>query len=181
MIRIVNYGLWFIGAVVLCGLSSVFGQSTAEPPASGVFCKAQGKWTELHPAALAASKTGSLDVMEQTDGLAPVNTVDVYAGPSAAVQLSDRKPEFYIHGLSYGCDSIIIHVTQKGGNRQARSSTAQASSDNKVGYKKAEVRRVTTRSVSKETCTITPETELKPGEYLLVLQSGKIVYDFGIK
>jgi len=151
------------------------------PPAAGVYCLQGGtKWIKLDPAPVEDSKIRSLDRLMQTEGLIIINTNNAYLGAYAALELSDRRPTFYVRGVGSPKDAQIVRLTRKRDKRTVQTSSAEISVTNRGGFKREEIRPVAVTSFSDGSFSVTPEVDLKPGEYLLAFGSAVTGFDFGI-
>ena len=181
-------GSHFILVLALAFPSWVTAQSTkpAEseislPDGNGVFVKnSAGGWIKLERAKTDDSKAHGMGRFLETDGLSGLNMTLEYRGAQAAIQISDRRPTFHVRGIGSAKEALIVQLTRKKDSREARIDTTEASFDNKVGFKRGEIRRVATGSISRTEFTVVPDLELKPGEYLLVLGDATAIFDFGV-
>jgi len=151
------------------------------PAAAGVYCLQGGaKWIKLDPALVEDSKIRSLDRLMETAGLVIVNANNAYLGAYAALELSDRRPTFYVRGVGSPKDAQIVRLTRKRDKRTVQTSSAEISVTNRGGFKRGEIQPVAVTSFSDGSFSVTPEGDLKPGEYLLAFGSAVTGFDFGI-
>ena len=112
-----------------------------------------------------------------------VNNADIYyeyAGTAAPVQL-ERKPVFHAN-LGYMLDRDLRHpeiVRLKVKNNRREARLTWSSGDMLAFYSKAVP--VSFSLGSDGIYTITPQTDLEPGEYLLSLGHEMMKYDFSVK
>jgi hypothetical protein len=151
------------------------------PPEEGVFYhQSNGSWIKLKKALAAESKTGSVGRYLMSDGLAGLNTTYIYRGEHAELQIVGRRPTLYVRGSNYSKEAVIVQLARKRESREMQTSSDEASSDNKAGYKRKDISRVSISALSRDCFAVTPDLELRPGEYLLSIGSPPTTFDFGI-
>jgi len=157
-----------------------------EPPAEpGVYYKSGVDWVRLSP------PSGRLD--GKIVGWSKVRRYKVFDGAHAKEQVAEFKPEFYVRGFPVSEQEIrILRLETAQDHREA-----QIDSDtlHRTGspYKVSDIQTVTVTRVSNRLHKITPASDLRPGEYELILymsysRSGENsgaysesgAYDFGI-
>jgi len=112
-----------------------------------------------------------------------------YLKPEAPVQLSDRRPVFYIKAtpdkeqqMAVAARTTVIVLLNKKGDHRELQVIKRGLFGAKTGYDKKRMPDVTLHSINNLMITITPNEDLAPGEYLLTWNSmGSVGYDFGIK
>jgi len=149
-------------------------------PAGIYYRQADGKWIKLEPPLMADMKTKGMGLFIETAGLSGLGMTAVYRGAHAPVQISDPRPTFYIRGTGSEKDTMIVQLTQKKDSRTLRTSTSSATVDNKGGFSRGEIRKVTCTVYSDGSFSVQPEEDLKSGEYLLVFGYATAGFDFGI-
>ena len=153
----------------------------AMPAGNGVFFRVGAVgWTRLERPKMEDSKAHGLGHFIDTNGMTRLSVTLSYSGASAAIQISNAKPTFFVRGIGSAKEALIVQVTRKKDCREAKVDSTEATFDNKMGFKRGEIRRVTTSPLSKTSFTVTPDEGLKPGEYLLVLGGDDTVFDFGV-
>ncbi len=151
------------------------------PAGAGVFyLQSSGKWLKLDPAYVDRSKVKGLEAYVDTDGYTALNMNHEYLGVSAPLQLTEKQPVFYVRRIGSPEYAQIVHLTKKKDVRTVRTVAQEMSISNRGGFKRDEIRPVTITALSDGSYSITPVSELKPGEYLLALGSAIVGYDFGI-
>lgn len=151
------------------------------PANPGVYYRrGDAAWIKLEPAAVVDSRMSGLDQFIYTDGMTDVTTSVVYGGAQARVQISDPRPVLYIRGAGSSADAMIVHLTRRKDRRTTQISHSAASVDNKGGFKRGEIRKAAVLLYSDDSFSLTPEEELKPGEYLIAFGYPDKAYDFGI-
>ncbi len=157
-----------------------------EPPAEpGVYYKSGVDWIRL------SSPSGRLE--GKAAGFSGVRRAKVYDGAHAKTQVTELKPEFYVRGFPVSEQEIrILRLETKQDHREAqidRDTLHQTG----LPYKASDIHTVTVTSVSTRLYKITPASDLRSGEYELILymsysksgeKSGAYSeggdYDFGI-
>ena len=171
----------YLIAFVVCALlvtPAVFAQAAG--PGAGVFYTSGAGWARMPEAPTPQLRTQG----ETAFFFDVVNNLDVFyefAGRTSPVQLSDHKPVFHANlGYYMGRDLEhieIISLEQKHNRREAHLSW---SSGDMIAYYRRSV-PVTLARGSDGILTITPETELGPGEYLLSFGHVMMKYDFSVR
>lgn len=151
------------------------------PAAAGVYYRqGDARWIKLESPAMADMKTRGMGLFIQTDGLSNLGMTAVYRGAQAPVRISDARPTFYVRGAGSAKDAMIVQLTRKKDSRTLQTSSSDATVENKGGFKKEEIHKVTVTAYSDESFSVTPEEALKPGEYLIVFGYATAGFDFGI-
>jgi hypothetical protein len=168
-----------IATAVLLALCVVaFAQDAAEPPDHGAYYKAKDGWQKLEPLTATGRRVGAFS-----------GVIVSYRGSAAPVQLTDRRPVFYLKTTPdkeammavAARNAVIVLLSKKEDHRELKTVKsglfgAKAELDRKV------LPDVTLRSINSLMMTITPNRDLEPGEYLLTWGSmGGFGYDFEIK
>jgi hypothetical protein len=162
-------------------------QDSAEPPDHGAYYKAKDGWQELE-LLTSAGQDVHVNAFTMHGG-----AKQQYRGTEAPVQLSDRRPVFYIkmtqgeakmaeyRGPNAARNTVIVLLSKKGDHRELQTVKSGLTGA-KAGLDKKVLPDVTLHSINNLTITITPNRDLAPGEYLLTWSSmGQSGYDFGIK
>ena len=76
---------------------------------------------------------------------------------------------------------MLIQLTKQRDSRNFHKSSGDSSVENKVGARKADIRKTAVTVFPEGTFSITPAVDLKPGEYLLVIGEADAGFDFGIE
>lgn len=149
----------------------------------GVYYKAQAGWTRLDTADSSGVKASGAAKTLLTWGRASATTSRVYKGAQASLQANERRPGFYVRGFNVSDQTaLIVRVEKKRKDREVRIGSLSAF-DVKTGYREQDARKVKVTSIANDVSIITPESELEPGEYILLLDSSAsdYAYDFGVK
>jgi len=161
-----------------------FSQSAAVtdiPNPPGVYYQNSDKsWISIPKAAITKSKLTGTGLFVETGGYTNLGTDVVCDGARASMRVSGPRPVFYVRGIGPSSDALLIHLTKKKSTRTFYKSSANSSFENKIGAKKSDIRRTAVNVVSEETYSITPDVDLKPGEYLMVIGDPENSFDFGI-
>jgi hypothetical protein len=151
------------------------------PDGNGVFFReGTSGWTRLEHAKMEDSRAHGMGHFIDTNGMTRLSVTLSYSGAQAAIQISSPKPTFFVRGMGSAREALIVQVTRKKDSREAKVDSTEATFDNKMGFKRGEIHRVTTSPLSKTSFTVIPDERLKPGEYLLVLGGDDTVFDFGV-
>lgn len=151
------------------------------PPDPGVYYREGNAWNKLQAAPMADMKTKGVGLFLETDGLSGLDLTIDYQGPQAPVQIQDQQPTFYVRRTGAAADAMIVELERKKDRRTIRTSSSDATVENRGGFKKDSIRNVTVIVYSDDSFSVTPEQVLKPGEYLLVFGHANTGFDFGIQ
>jgi hypothetical protein len=153
-----------------------------EPPdEAGVYFKAEsGEWSRLLKAAIYDSKNRGVERFVETEGYSYINSTAAFDGEASPFQLASRRPVFFIRGMGKPKDVLIAALTRKTDRREVRYSTSHVASDNKAGIVPAAIRRVKVTVLSPGLYSISPEENLKPGEYIILFADPGSGFDFGV-
>jgi hypothetical protein len=151
------------------------------PDSPGVYyLQNDGKWASLAVAPIAKTNTKGLALFVETGGYTNLETEVICPGARAAKRFSVSSPTFFVRGIGAAVDAELIEFKQESEKRTFRKSSADVTTENRLGVRKSAVMKTAVTSYPGGVFTITPEAVLKPGEYLLVLGDASRSYDFGI-
>jgi hypothetical protein len=151
------------------------------PEAAGIYFRQENaEWTKLQTAATAAMKSKGMDEFLETDGYTNLDMLITYEGAQAKLQIAMPRPTFYVRGTGSSKDAMIVLLTRKKDSRTVQTASSAATVENRAGFKRGEVQNVAVTIYSDNSFSVTPEQDLKPGEYALVFGFANVAYDFGI-
>jgi hypothetical protein len=151
------------------------------PAANGVYLRpGSGDWTRVEIASMSDMKSKGMSDFLDTAGLTNLDVIVAYQGAQSKLQLPSPRPIFYVRGTGSPNDAMIVSLTRKGDQRVVRTATSNATVGNRAGFKKDDIRNVTVTVFSDKSFSVTPESDLKAGEYALVFGFASAAYDFGI-
>lgn len=151
------------------------------PTATGVYYhQSEAGWITLARAIVTDTRTHGMERFLDTHGWSNLTRTIVFRGAASSVRIPDRRPTFYVRGIGSAGDVLIVELKKKEDTREVQASSANASVNNKEGFKRGSIYRVTAEPLAKDCYSVTPEEDLKPGEYLLVFSHADNAYDFGI-
>jgi hypothetical protein len=156
-------------------------EPTGLPKEQGIFYKGVSGWVPLQEVQSSGAKTTGMGKALLTGGWGGSgDVVMVFPGAEAPVQISESKPTFYSRPpIQSPRDLMIVRVDKKKDHRELQTTTGAVFKS--AGYKKSNVVEVSTTLLSSDVMVITPATDLKDGEYLLVFSyGGSGGYDFSI-
>ena len=151
------------------------------PKEQGIYYKAPSGWVPLQEVQTSGAKTAGMGKALLTGGWGGGgDVVMVFSGTEAPVQISDSKPTFYSRpAIQSPRDLMIVRMDKKKDHRELQTTSGAVFKS--AGYKKSNVVEVSTAMVSADVMSITPTSDLKDGEYLLVFSyGGSGGYDFGV-
>jgi hypothetical protein len=177
-----------LAVVLVCA-----GQDTAVPQdvqslSDGFYYRTPQGWQKLEPLSMAGGGLKHAGKMF-VPGLTP-QFVWTFRGAEAPVQIEDKRPTFYIKELPVLAtvagrterDLIIIRFDKKKDHRELQTTSGGNMFTFKSGISKERLPDITTKTVSDGIFTVTPNGDLKPGEYMVTFSAlGNSGYDFGIK
>jgi len=159
-----------------------------EPPPPGMpapqgvyFQQGPEQWVQLAHIPPRGSRIKGMDNYLMTAGLTNLNMSFDYDGPRATLQLSARRPTFFVRGVGAAQDALIVRLTQKKDRRTVGTLSSLSGVKNKGGFKAGAIREVVTAPFSGGAFSVTPLVDLKPGEYLLVFGYPQAAFDFGVR
>ncbi len=151
------------------------------PASPGVYYRQNdNNWIGIPRASVSSTKAKGLDLFVETGGFTKLGTDIACPGARASTRISAPRPTFYVRESDGPKDAMLIRLTQKKTSRTFHTSSADATVENKEGFRKADIRKTIVTEYPEKIASITPEEDLKPGEYLLVLGAEDISFDFGI-
>jgi len=151
------------------------------PDIPGVYSFQNGAgWIAMKIAPVVEIKTQGMKTFVYSGGYTNLGVNIVFKGQKASLRIPDSLPRFYIRKAEPAKDAIIVCLTQKGNQRACQTYPSGATSENKNGFKKEDVIKMAVSKNPDGSFLMTPESALKPGEYLLVMGNTSAIYDFGI-
>lgn len=165
--------------IMLLGLCiASVSQDTVGPPDHGAYYKAKDGWQKLELLTPTGNRVAAFSGVTMS-----------YRGTQAPVQLTDRRPVFYIkttpdkeQQMAIAARSTVIVLLNKKGDRRELQTVKSGLFGARAGYDKKRMPDVTLHSVNSLMITVTPNEDLAPGEYFLTWDSiGRVGYDFGIR
>lgn len=170
------------------------GQETTVPVPADVHSLADGfyygtpqGWQKLEALAIAGGGLKHAGKMF-VPGLTP-QMVWTFRGAEAPIRISDKRPTLYVKELPAladiagrsARDLFIIRLDKKKDHRELQATSGGNMFTFKAGISKERMPDVTTKTISDGIFVLTPNEDLKPGEYLLTFSAlGNTGYDFGI-
>ena len=172
--------IW-LNVLLLIFAQAAIAPAPSAPEKTGVYFRQNDSgWITLQPAVVSDSKTKGMGLFVYSGGYTNLDVDVTCPGARASTRISVPKPTFYARGIGSAKDAMIIRLTQKKDSRNFKTSFSNVTVDNKGGFRKGDIQKSETAADADGSFSITPERELAPGEYLLVLGSGVSGYDFGI-
>jgi hypothetical protein len=150
------------------------------PSNPGLYLRQEEKWLNLRTATVSIVDTKGLGQYIQTDGFTDLAMDFVCPGARALTRIPSPKPVFYVRGGGLPNDALIVQFEQKKNSRDLHASISDANASNKAGFRKEAVRKVDVVIFPDKSFSITPQEDLRPGEYLLTFGKTTDSYDFGI-
>ena len=163
--------------------AEAFKAPAQEPPSEpGVYYKAGVDWIRL-TGSLVGVKTEGAGAGLLTFGFSGIRMVKVYGGAHAKAQVPELKPEFFVRGFPVSDEDIrLVRLEVKQDHREAQIASVNNLSAYS-GYRANDIHKVEVSRISNGVYKITPASELRSGEYALVLYISALEprdYEFGI-
>jgi hypothetical protein len=157
--------------------------SSEVPPEFGVYYREAGTWIRIAGVEPAQTNSNGMARALLSWGLAGINVLQVYQGSKAPVQISSERPTFYVRGLApSAAEVMLLRFDEKRDSRELRIARVSPFST-QAGPRIQDLTGAIVTRIGNDVVTITPRSELKPGEYLLRIASpelSSVGYDFGI-
>lgn len=156
--------------------------------ADGFYYKAPESWQRLEPIMMSGGGAKHMGKMF-VPGLTP-QVVWTFRGAAAPIQISEKRPTFYVKELPSltniagrsGRDLVIVRFDKKKDHRELQVTNGGNMFTFKAGLSKDRVPDIQVKTISDGIFSVTPNEDLKPGEYLLTFEAmGGNGCDFGIK
>jgi hypothetical protein len=154
----------------------------------GFYYKASQGWQKLSPISMAGGGAKHVEKMF-VPGLTP-QFVWTFRGAEAPVQISERRPTFCVKESAAMAniegrterDLIIVRFDKRKDHRELQTTNGGNMFTFKAGLSKDRTPDVTVKPIADGTFTVTPNEDLRPGEYMLTFGGlGYSGYDFGIR
>jgi hypothetical protein len=154
----------------------------------GFYYKTTQGWLKLEPLAMSGGGLKHAGKMF-VPGLTP-QFVWTFRDAESPAQIVDRRPTFCIKELPAladiagrsGRDLLIIRFDKKKDHRELQTTSGGNMFTFKAGISKDRMPEITTKTLADGTFMITPNEDLKPGEYMVTFSAlGHSGYDFGIQ
>ena len=160
-----------------------FGQTQAP----GIYSDQNGTLSALTPAAYSGTQS--------SNSMVKVSIFWTFRGSHSPVQLSTNRPQFrLVCGLTGGVpllmlcgptlkqptDLIVVRLDEKADHREARTITGSMLG----GHSGFDSKKTTTATATKRddgNWEVSPDADLKPGEYLITTGTQPQGFDFGIR
>ncbi len=171
----------------LCLFLLVFMQAAKPAPAPGMpapagvyFQQGDVQWTKMGTAAMADMKSKGMGDFLETAGYTNLTVTVTYQDAQAKLQIPSARPVFHVRATGPAKDAMIVLLTRRKDSRTIRTDSSLATVDNRAGFRKDDIQPVNITVYSDDSYSVTPERDLKPGEYALVFGFANAAYDFGI-
>jgi hypothetical protein len=173
---------------LLFGVQAPVARQDVQPVSDGFYYKDARGLQKMEPLSMAGGGLKHVGKMF-VPGLTP-QFVWTFRGAEAPAQLTEKRPVFYVRELPTLAatagrterDLLIIRVDKKRDHRELQTTNGGNMFTFKSGISKERMPDVTTKTLDDGIFTITPNEDLKPGEYMVTFSAlGYVGYDFGIK
>lgn len=156
-------------------------QAPEIPESNGVyFRQGDSNWIRLQPAVTADAGASGLQLFVYTGGYTDMGITISCPGPRASVRISVPKPTLFIRAVGSAKDAMLVRLTKKSDKRVYKTSFSNVTVGNKGGFRKKDIFSLISQEYPDGSFSVSPEKDLPPGEYLLVLGNAVPAYDFGV-
>jgi len=157
------------------------GRSPEVPEAPGVYSlQDESGWVTLQPVVTSDANAKGLQLFVYTGGYTDLGLNIVCPGSRALIRMLGTKPVLYVRAIGSAKDAMLIRLTKKRNQRVVRTAFSNVNMSNKKGFRREDVFKLILQESPDGFFSVSPEKELPPGEYLLVLGNAVPAYDFGI-
>ena len=151
------------------------------PSDPGVFLRqSDGQWLKLAQVPAAEMKTKGLGTYLETDGLSNLAVTIVYKGAKAPLQIASARPTLYVRGVGSAADAMIVKFSRQKESRTLQSSSSAGNVENRGGFNRKDIQMTSVLIYSDHSFSVTPQQDLKPGEYLFLFGFANSGFDFGV-
>jgi hypothetical protein len=151
------------------------------PSSPGIYFRQEnGKWLNLPTASFSGMKIKGLKSYIDTAGYTVFVSGMACSGAHAGTRIKQPKPVFYVRGLGSSQSIMLLQLEVKKNSRSLQTSPADATMDNKAGFKKESMKKLDVIEYPDQSFSVAPQKGLKAGEYLLTFGDTASGYDFGI-
>jgi hypothetical protein len=177
--------LTLISAIALAGIAMTLSAQQSPdnlPWSRGVYLRAGNEWVSLPVNPLMPFKEGSA---RQLLGLGQSDAIAEMPGPHALIQIGNGKPTFYLRGIPQTYGIYLVRSEQKDDYRRVRMPMSRDFRQF-AKFRQQDLVDLDMRAVSGDVLTVTPRTELKPGEYAIVsefeqnIRQIRASFEFGV-
>jgi hypothetical protein len=156
-------------------------RATDVPEAPGVYSlQGESAWVRLQPAVTSDANAKGLQLFVYTGGFTDLGLNVACPGSRASIRMLVPKPVLYVRAIGSAKDAMLIRLTKKRDQRVVRTAFSNVTMANKGGFRREDVFNLILQESPDGFFSVSPEKELPPGEYLLVLGNAVPAYDFGI-
>jgi hypothetical protein len=173
--------------IVLFAILTLDAMAFGQTQAPGIYSDQNGTLSALTPAAYSGTQS--------SNSMVKVSIFWTFRGSHSPVQLSTNRPQFrLVCGLTGGVpllmlcgptlkqptDLIVVRLDEKADHREARTITGSMLG----GHSGFDSKKTTTATATKRddgNWEVSPDADLKPGEYLLTTGTQPQGFDFGIQ
>ena len=175
-------------SVIACGAQNTAVPKDVQSLADGFYYQSSQGWKMLEPISMAGGGLKHVGKMF-VPGLTP-QMVWTFRGAEAPVQIEDKRPTFCIKELPSLAsvagrserDLVIVRFDKKKDRRELQTTNGGNMFTFKAGLSKDRTPDITTKTIADGVFIVTPNEDLKPGEYMLTFGAlGNTGYDFGVK
>jgi hypothetical protein len=151
------------------------------PETPGVYSlQGESAWLPLQPAVTSDANAKGMQLFVYTEGYTDLGLSVVCPGSRASIRMRVPKPVLYVRAIGSAKDAMLVRLTKRGDQRVIKTAFSNVNTSNKEGFRREDVFKLILQESPDGFFSVSPEKELPPGEYLLVLGNAVPAYDFGI-
>jgi hypothetical protein len=177
-----------LGLSAICFSQEVATPALPTPEANGAYYKsAADQFVKLESISMAgggAKHMGKVFVPFGTPQM-----VWTYRGAEAPIKIIEKRPVFYVRNYAAILDgpytgvrnAVIVRFDKKSDHRELQTTSGGNAFTLKSGFSKERVVELEAKKIGDEVYSLTPTSDIPPGEYLLTFNStGSSGYDFSV-
>jgi len=181
-------GVWYDCSMIGLGILFLLFAQAAEtstapavPAATGVyFRQTESDWVLMQPAVTSNANARGVQLFVYTGGYTDMGENIACPGAQASMRISVPRPTLVSRAVGSAKDALLVRLTKKKDSRIYKTSFSNVTVENKRGFRKSDIFKLVSQTYPDGSFSISPEKDLPPGEYLLVLGNAVPAYDFGI-
>ncbi len=172
----------WLGILILFAVqASELNPSPAVPEAPGVYFRQDAAhWISFRPAVISNASARGMEMFVYTGAYTDLAMSLSCPGPRATIRISLKKPSLHVREIGSSKDVVLVRLKKKKDRRVLKSAFSNVTVQNKGGFDRKDLFKLSVSEYPDGTFSVTPEKALPAGEYLLVFSSASTAYDFGV-
>lgn len=163
--------------------STASGPTAGMPSGRGVYLRRGAGWAPLSHSLMMPEMSGGWKWHLAVGHRDHVVTLD---GGRAAVQVSDRKPTFFVRGFGSGDRPYLLKLDRKKNARQLRAPV-HGMVPRGMEFRDSDVKELEMNEISAGVISLRPAADLEPGEYVIASSASPgqkylmVGFEFGVQ